>query len=170
MLKNSGFRDKLTYVESNISERRNEKRKRNRKIIWFNRPYSKNIKINICKIFFKLLHKHFPPLHLFHKIFNKMSVKISYSCMHSMSSIISAHNCSTLNPPITSFGCNCRNRSMCPLQNKCLKPNIVYLADTTNNANDDLKHLLKTDIVIMLGISTIRYTTATLNFPNMCGI
>ena len=137
MLKNSGFRDKLTYVESNISERRNEKRKRNRKIIWFNRPYSKNVKINICKIFFKLLHKHFPPLHLFHKIFNKMSVKISYSCMHSMSSIISAHNCSTLNPPITSFGCNCRNRSMCPLQNKCLTPNIVYQADITNNVDDE---------------------------------
>ena len=49
--------------------------------------------------------------------------------MRSMSSIISAHNCSTLNPPKKSFGSNCRNRSMCPLQNKCLTPNIVYQAD-----------------------------------------
>ena len=29
-----------------------------------------------------------------------------YNCMRSMSSVISAHNCSTLNPPKTSFGCN----------------------------------------------------------------
>ena len=54
-----------------------------------------------------------------------------------MNSIISEHNCSTLNPPKTSFGCNCRNRSMCPLQNKCLTPNIVYLAEITNNVDDE---------------------------------
>ena len=41
-LKNSGFRDGLTYVEPKISEERNnEKRKRKRKIIWVNPPYSK---------------------------------------------------------------------------------------------------------------------------------
>ena len=82
----------MTYVEPKISEERNnEKRKRKRKIIWFNPPYSKNVKTNIGKIFFKLLHKHFPPSHSFHKIFNKKSVKISYSCMCNMSSIISGH-------------------------------------------------------------------------------
>ena len=31
-----------------------------------------------------------------------------------MNSIIFAHNCSTLNPSRTSFGCNCRNRTMQP--------------------------------------------------------
>ena len=54
-----------------------------------------------------------------------------------MSSIISAHNCSTLNPSKTSFGCNCRNRRMCPLQNKCLTPNIVYQAEVTNNVDNE---------------------------------
>ena len=37
----------------------------------------KNPKTNIGKIFFKLLHKHFPPSRSFHKFFNKKSVKIS---------------------------------------------------------------------------------------------
>ena len=83
------------------------------------------------------LHKHFPPSHSFNKIFNKKPVKISNSCMRSMSSIISAHNCSTLNPPKPSFGCNCRNRSICPLQSKCVTPNIVYEADITNNVDDE---------------------------------
>ena len=126
-LKKSGFQDELTYFEPKNSDKcKNEKRKRKQKIIWFNSLYSKNVKTNIGKIFLKLLHKHFPPSHSFHKIFNKKSVKISYSCMRSMSSIISAHNCSILNPPKTSCGCNCRNRSMCTLQNKCLTSNIVY--------------------------------------------
>ena len=55
-----------------------------------------------------------------------------------MRSIISAHNCSILNPSKASFGCNCRNRrSMCPLQNKCLTPNIVYQAHITKNVDDE---------------------------------
>ena len=88
-LKKSSFRDESTYVELKISvEFNNEKKKRKQKIIWLNPPYSKNVKTNIGKIFFKLLHKHFPPLHSFHEIFNKKSVKISYSC--NMSTIISA--------------------------------------------------------------------------------
>ena len=107
------------------------------KIIWFNPSYSKNGKTNIGKIFFKLLHTHFLPSHSFHKIFNKKSVKISYSCMRSMGSIVSAHNSSTLNPPKTSFGCNCQNRSMCPLQSICLTPNILYQASITSNADDE---------------------------------
>ena len=95
-LKKSGFPDELTYVEPKILEEDyNEKSKRKRKIIRFNPPYSKNVKTNIGKIFFKLLHKRFLPSHLFHKIFNKTSGNISYSCMRSMSSIISTDKCST---------------------------------------------------------------------------
>ena len=64
-------------------------------------------------------------------------VKISYSCTRSMSSIISAHNCSILNPPKTNFGCNYRDKNMSRLQNKCLTPNIVYQGDITNNVDDE---------------------------------
>ena len=98
----------------------------------------------------------------FIKSFNKKSVKISYSCMRSMSSIISAHSCSTLNPPKTSFGCNCRNRSMCPLQSKCLSPNIVYQADITNNVDDQRR--------VCLGLSETylkdRFRNHVRNFNN----
>ena len=91
----------------------NERRKRRRKIIWFNPPYSMNVKTNIGKVFLNLLHKNplLPPspTHLFHKIFNKNMVKTSYSYIHNMSSIISAHNRSILNPPKTNYGRNCRD-------------------------------------------------------------
>ena len=91
----------------------NERRKRRRKIIWFNPPYPMNVKTNISKAFLNLLHKHFPPTHLFHKIFNKNTVKISYSCVRNMNSIISAHNRPILNPPKTNYGRNCRDNINC---------------------------------------------------------
>ena len=56
--------------------------------------------------------------------------------MRNMSSIILARNRSILNPPKIRFGCNCRHRSMCPLQNKCLTSNVVYQEDITNNVDD----------------------------------
>ena len=118
----------------------------------------------------------FSPSKSFQKNFNKNSVKISYSCMRSIISIISAHTCSILNPPKTNFGCNFRNRSMCPFQNKCFTPNIVYEAGIIDNVDERRvylglsENLLKRDIVIMLGILTVRYITTRLNFRNMCGI
>ena len=126
-LKKCGFQEKPVFIPETPSDpQANERRKRRRKIMWFNPRYSMNVKTNISKIFLNLLHKHFPPTHLFHKIFNKNTVKISYSCMCNMNSIISAHNRSILNPPKTSYGCNCRDDTNCPLQNQCLTPNIVY--------------------------------------------
>ena len=62
--------------------------KRKRKIIWFNPPYNKNLSTNIGKFFLNLINKHFPKEHKFHKIFNKNNVKVSYSCMPNIKSII----------------------------------------------------------------------------------
>ena len=69
-----------------------------------------------------------------HKIFNKNTVRISYSCINNISSILSTHNKNILNPKQTSFGCNCRNKDICPLDGECLTPNIIYRACfTTDN-------------------------------------
>ena len=125
-LKRCGFQEKLGFIlEISSDPHANEGRRHRRKIIWFNPPYSINVKTNIGKVFLNLLHKHFSYTHLFHKIFNKSTVKISYNCMRNINSIISAHNRSVLNPPKTNYGCNCRDNTNCPLQNQCLTPNIV---------------------------------------------
>ena len=69
---------KVEYDNSSVNENdKNVKKKRKRNIIWYNPPYSANVKINIGKIFFKLLNKHFPRGHKFYKIFNKNTVKLS---------------------------------------------------------------------------------------------
>ena len=67
-------------------------KKRKRNIIWFDPPYSKSVKTNIGRIFIKLISKHFPPNHKFVKIFNKNTIKLSYSCMPNIRSKINGHN------------------------------------------------------------------------------
>ena len=49
--------------------------------------------------------------------------------MRHMNSIISAHNGFILNPVKTNYSCDCRDNTNFPLQNKCLTPSIVFLAD-----------------------------------------
>ena len=82
----------------------NDQRTKKRKVIWFNPPYSRNVKTNIGKSFFHLLVKHFSANNKMHKIFNKNAVKVSYSCMKNMDSITSGHNHNILNSKQKSFG------------------------------------------------------------------
>ena len=103
-LHESNFKEALQFVipaPKNNDE--NQKRKRKRNIIWFNPPYSKNVKTNIGKTFLQLLSKHFPKDHQMYKLFNRNTVKVSYSCMNNISSILSTHNKNILNPKQTSF-------------------------------------------------------------------
>ena len=92
---------------------------------------SKNdITITIIQLWFKIIFKN-------KNTVNRNTVKISYSCMRKMNSIISAHNRSTLNPPKTSHGCNCRENTNYPLQIQCFTPNIVYQSDVSKNVDKE---------------------------------
>ena len=103
-------------------ENNQNKRKRKRNIIWFNPPYSKSVKTNIGRIFIKLISKHFPPNHKFVKIFNKNTIKLSYSCMPNIRSKINSHNKKILQPkpPEPHKLCNCLVKEDCPLNGLCL--------------------------------------------------
>ena len=95
-----------------------------------------NVETNIGKTFLKLVKKHFPCNNSFHNIFNKNTIKISYSCMRNISSLIASHNKSILCPKAKEYGCNCRNKESCPLQNQCLTPKAIYEATVVNNSDD----------------------------------
>ena len=71
-------------------------------------PYSLNLKTNVGKLFLKLLDRHFPIAHKFHKIFKRKTVKISYCCIENMVSIIFSHNKQVLQACNENYGCNCR--------------------------------------------------------------
>ena len=85
------------------------KKRRQRKITWFNPPYSKNVQTNIGEKFLKLIDKNFPKDHPLRKIINRNTVKVSYKCMPNMKQKISTHNFKVLQgekiQPI--YGCNC---------------------------------------------------------------
>ena len=79
-LENSGYKHKLQYrVKENL-----QRRHRQRKIIYYNPPFSKNVSTNIGKEFFKLIDQNFPEGHKLHPIINRNSVKLSYSCLSPM--------------------------------------------------------------------------------------
>ena len=142
-LKESGFNYNLKYSKTPGKNAGTEtKKNRKRKIIWFNPPFSENVKTNIGKVFFKFLNKHFPPNSKLNKIFNRNTIIISYSCMRNIGSIISSHNRATLHPATTSYGCNCRIKNSCPLNGECLTPKLVYRADIENNSNNEKKYYL----------------------------
>ena len=88
VLSASGYKENLTY-QQNLTP---SKKVRQRKIIWFNPPYSVNVETNIGKSFLKLIDKHFPKTNKFHKIFNRNNVKISYSCLPNFANKIKSHN------------------------------------------------------------------------------
>ena len=138
-LKKSGYNVSLEYSPTQNQDENNQQRKR--KIIWFNPPYSFNVKTNVRKLFLKLLDRHFLRAHKFHKIFNRNIVKISYCCMKNMGSIISPHIKQVLQPRNKKYGCNCRKKENCPLDKKCLTSNIIYEAQISNNANDEDKEV-----------------------------
>ena len=116
-------------------------RNRQRNIIWYNPPFSKSVKTNICRTFLKLISRHFPRHHKYHSLSNKNNVKVSYSCMDNMQSIINKHNkkvTSTDTKPNAQDQCNCRDKDQCPIDNNCLTSCVIYNArvttdDTTKN-------------------------------------
>lgn len=137
-LKESGYNESLKFAPNQKG-----KRNRQRNIIWFNPPFSKNVETNIAKKFLKLVDKHFPrennPYEYdFHKIFNRNTVKVSYSTTENMVQIINKHNkkITSNNTSTVSQTCNCRNKDKCPLGGiNCRKSNVVYKGTLSTSIN-----------------------------------
>ena len=99
-------------------------------MIWFNPPCNVEMKMNIGKIFLKLVRKHFHKRHPYRKIFNSYTIKLSYSCTPNVKNLIKQHNTSIMksNPETNKSACNCRTKDNCTLDWKCLSECIVYEA------------------------------------------
>ena len=138
-LQESGYTEKLQFYQEIPNENIGERKQRKRKIIWFNPPFSLSVKSNVGRIFLKLISRHFPKENGMSKIFNRNTLKISYSCTKNISSIISSHNRHILNPEPETYNCNCRNPDECPVEGACLIPNVVYQAEITNDIDNEKK-------------------------------
>ena len=132
-LEKSGYKKKIAFNQTP----KTKKRTRQRKIIWFNPPYSQNVKTNVARRFLRIVDKNFPKKHRFYKLFNRNNLKVSYSCLPNISSVISAHNKKVLSsaPPVTN-ACNCRNKELCPLNGKCREKQVIYQCHVKSSEND----------------------------------
>ena len=68
-LKTSGFNESLHYVDEELNDANGEKKqKRKRKIIWFNPPYSMDVKSNVGETFFETFTETFSTVSIFFRI------------------------------------------------------------------------------------------------------
>ena len=133
-LDRNGYNHTLVYDPSETNKKR--KRCRNKRKIYFNPPYSLNVKTNIGAKFLNLIDQCFSIGHPLQPLLNRKSVKISYRCLPNMGNLIANHNSKTLNSLGTQAldkpGCNCTTQE-CPMPGECLTPSIVYQATVTEN-------------------------------------
>ena len=122
---------KVADIINNNSHAKRRRKNRNRKVVWFNPPFCKLI--NIGKYFLQLLDKHFNRDNPLSRIFNRNTVKISYSCTKNMNNILSNHNrllneliAKDRSPDVPSR--NCKSKEECPLGGRCNSRNVVYQA------------------------------------------
>ena len=136
----SGYDYVMKYEETHTTH--NEKKNRRRRIIWFNPPWSANCSTKIGAKFLNLVDTCFPPDNPLHKIFNRNTLKVSYSCMPNMAQTISKHNSKVIkkNQDRVSYGCNCkRGVASCPLNGACLTKGVVYEATVKNTRDQSIE-------------------------------
>ena len=86
-----------------------------------------------------MLDKCFPPGHHLHRLLNRNTVKVSYSCVPNVKQIISNHNGQVMKKvipqEIPEAGCKCRADKPCPLDGKCETEALVYQAKIVRQDN-----------------------------------
>ena len=144
-LKKGSFRKEFTYQEENIPNDINKENKkysqknRKRKIISVNPAFCRLASLNVGKYFFKLIDKHFKHNNILYKIFNRKTLKMSYSCTKNIFEIINNHNKEIIkefhermninnnnNNTSKQNKCNCKTRMNCPMNGLCNLDNVVY--------------------------------------------
>lgn len=103
--------------------------------------YSETVKTNVGAKFLILIDRHFKNSPL-HRYFNRRSIKVSYSCLPNVSSIISGHNRKVIQENEKKKldevrKCNCQTgTSNCPLQGNCLQKEIIYKATVKTSTEE----------------------------------
>ena len=131
-LKDSGHNSNLIFNPDKSKQTKKKRKRRNE--IWFNPPFSKNVKTDIGRQFLRLIDKNFPKNNPLNEILNRKTIKMSYSCTENVEQILNRHNKRLLNTEEKDQGqrntnlCNCKVKTSCPVDNKCLTESVIYKA------------------------------------------
>ena len=147
ILRKSGHRSDLKYDKE---PRKPKKRKRTRKVVWYNPPFCLSLKTKIGQEFFGILEKNFPepvkdpktgikpPRTGLNSILNKNTIKLSFSTMNNVARIFSLHNKKIDKKPVipNEKTCSCPRTKICPVGGKCLTKDVVYEATVTEKTGE----------------------------------
>ena len=89
ILKDCVYKEKIQFQQYKHQQTQ-PRRHRSGNITMFNPPFSRNVETNVVRKFLKLVKKHFCK-HLYHKMFTKNNMKVSYSCMDNMEKCLSSN-------------------------------------------------------------------------------
>ena len=91
--------------------------------------------------------------------------------MENIKSVINNHNMKVLNNTVEiEESCNCRKKNNCPLDGKCLTPNIIYEAQIAlNQLNYKQKQILNTGLAATQNHSTLNAMKTTQNYLKNTG-
>ena len=138
----SGYKEKINYDRDSGNGNRQNNKKRKRKVIWYNPPYNNSVTTNFGQQFLSLVDKHFGKKRKdkLHKIFNRKTIKISYSCTPNMNKIISNHNAKILmekeeNSETNKCNCKTDDKPNCPLRGNCVQETVIYKATVSTDTD-----------------------------------
>ena len=134
------------------------KKHRSRKIIFLIFRFDNSVKAKIDKEFLNF-HKD----NDLQKIFNKGTIRLWYSCMHNINSIINSHNHKLLRCNNTTKTCNFRNETICHFNGECLFKG-VYKA-TTINGNETNKYYGSTEVSLKKRYTQHKHIFKSVNSP-----
>ena len=134
-LDRNGYNHKLTFEPPETTKKKKTWRK-NKRIVWFNPPFSLHVRTNVGEKFLRLIDKHFPPGSILHPVLNRQTLKLSYRCLPNIGNEIAKNNSKVLrksagNENMVQPRCNCREKEKCPLPGKCTTSNVLYHATAT---------------------------------------
>ena len=129
-LKKSGYEFNLHFKPEKVTIKARKRPRYPNRLFW-NPPYSMNVKSKIGATFFKLLDIHFPKESPLSKIVNRNTVKMAYRTTPNFKKIIASHNAKILKKETTDPPCNCRQKDTCPLNGQCRVNNLIYQATIT---------------------------------------
>lgn len=136
-LNDSGYKYTLTYKPQQCASRKTRKRN----ITWYNPPYDKNVKTNLGHEFLQIIKKCFPRKHPLSAICNRNTLKLSYCCMPNVANIVQKDRNRKIQPPPKKDNatktCNCRVKTECPLEGKCLDSGIIYQAEVKSESKTE---------------------------------
>ena len=123
------------------------------------------------KTLLKFIRRYFSKENPLHKIFNKNTLKVSYSSMGNVASALSSQNRNILYPKKSEFGCNCTSKTDCQVDNKLFTKQMLktILIMRRNFTLGFLRHLLRRVSETTKKNSLIRSIGIALNYQNIHG-